>query len=111
MPNTLQTQQIHYSVTLLGQNWKAHGSKVMSSFSEDEGKEIVHTMYVLRKVVELQDAKSLNHWSEPKHSELAEVTLVRLDYHVSKKSGDILLDSKAIRTIKVRDNPPEVLTK
>lgn len=96
------------------QDRRISGARVMSSFTRDQGKEIVHTLYVLDKSVEDQDFGvnvDKRRTGPIKRRELAHVTLFRLDYQVNKKFGGITLDSEAVRTIRVRDNPPEVLKK
>jgi hypothetical protein len=93
-------------------NYSVEGSKALSSFARDIGNDICHTMYVLRKVTQDDDALFVddNRRTEPvQHRERAEVTLVRLDYRVDTTSGRITLDSHDIRTIKVKSNPPELI--
>lgn len=94
-------------------NHQVNGARVMSSFCLDEGDEFVHTMFTLRKSTQLQDgiaiSKDGRQVESAEYRELADVTLVRLNLHVNKKTGDITLDSNAIRTIRVRDNPPELV--
>jgi hypothetical protein len=95
-------------------NYSVEGSKALSSFASTVENEIRHTMYVLRKVIQDDDALVLddNGRTVPvQYRERAEVTLVRLDYRIDKPSGRITLDSHDIRTIKVKANPPELMTK
>jgi len=95
------------------ENKRVSGARVMSSFCHDQGDEFVHTLFTLRKTVQDQNTYSVSkdgrQVAPPKYRELADVNLVRLDYHINKKTGDITLDSKKIRTIRVRDNPPELI--
>jgi len=104
-------QELGEYLWLVG-NHQAEGARVLSSFSKIVQNEICHTMYALWKSVHAQNALSIDKEARTKseeYRELADLNLVRLDYHVDQKSGRITLDSEKIRTVRVRSNPPELL--
>ncbi len=85
--------------------------KAMASFTRDLDTAVCHTIYMLSPA--FQD-EGENVWADesipvPPPRRPAHVTLLRLEYLVNKRTGVILLDGKAIRTISVRDNPREII--
>jgi hypothetical protein len=92
-------------------NYSVHGSKVLSSSCELTDNEFLHTMYVLRMVFsdEPFGIDEEGDTGQPRFEERANVTLIQLDYHVNRLSGDITLDSREIRTAKVQCNPTKLL--
>lgn len=70
-------------------NYNIGGSKVLSSFTEDHGGSIKHTIYETRTVY--------GDWGL-----CDQITLIKSEYNVDKNSGEITLSQEDVKTVKGR---------